>query len=315
MFDDKHGTSVKRFCCVLLIGAVYGCSGGERQVVVGGHSEYEADGAGLTQHALPTFEEFRDRVRNDSVEYELYMVEGDIPLRSEAELRAYYDELVAGYEQKSTAHPNGSGTADRWTANEQLGMKYCVSDAFGAGKQLMIDGMRGAVLAWQQLGNMWYRYDPTQDAHCAQGDPLPAGYGFKVSPWTTGNACSFFPYEQAGGCVPSSLVYTDTAADGIAPDDSLGNVIKVLTHELGHTLGFAHENSRDDYATGTCVDSTVVDLTAFDSQSIMEGGAASCAKPSDPGVPSLLDGQGLRILYGSPASHILVATGGGTTVW
>jgi len=267
---------------------------------------FNADGTNLTQHQIPSFEAFRDKARVHGVDFELYQAEGDLPFYSEADLKAYYDQFVAGDQNKSAVHeylnPNSlTFMWSRWTHHEQLGMKYCVSDDFGAGQANMNAGMAGAVHNWQRLANMWYQYDPTANASCRDSDPLPAGYGFKVSPWSVGNAQSFFPYDGA------RQVYYTLAN---AATDSLANVIKVLTHEMGHTLGLAHENHRSDYATGNCVESQMYFLTPFDPNSIMEGGGTDasgnpCPRPSDPSAPSLLDGVGLRILYGPQPAYYM----------
>src|SRR5687768_8252653 len=55
----------------------------------------------LTRHALPSFEEFRERTRVKGQTRELYLVEGDFPITSVGELRAFYDQRVVARLPKS----------------------------------------------------------------------------------------------------------------------------------------------------------------------------------------------------------------------
>ena len=269
-----------------------------------------------TRH-VPTYEEFKAKARVSGVSYELYLVEWDFPIRAEGELRDYYETHYNGRRSKSavkltpqvgpdtvqcnTNPPPANCIDDKFYQNEQLGLRYCVSNDFGANKATIVSNMEQAANGWQQVANIWFQYVPTHDGSCRQTDPVPSSVAFKVSPWSGPGACSFWPYSDGDrACVATTLVY-NTSAD-FSPNTMLG----VLKHEIGHILGFHHEHLRAD--AGGCALYEMRYLTPWDPNSIMGYPAVwgGCAIGGGNDITKS-DGVGARALYGPPAAWIIAA--------
>jgi hypothetical protein len=268
-----------------------------------------------------SWEEFKQdstRVAADGSTY--FIVEWDIPIATESELRSYFENMVAGKMSKSAVRltPNsGSDTGqcnvnpppsncvdDRFSANEQLNLKYCVSTAFGINQGAMVAAMAVAADAWHQVANVSFTYVSTNDSACSQTDNLPASVDFKVAPWTGAGACSYWP-RSGVNCVPKTLVFNTSY--NFSPMTTTG----ALTHELGHILGLHHEHSRADAAIPMCTAYEMRYLTAYDSSSIM-GYPAVWGGCSIGGgnVLTVSDGIGIRSLYGMPAAWYVPIFGG-----
>lgn len=266
----------------------------------------------LEAHDIPTFEAFKASAAVPEAAGDLYLVEWDFPIHGEGELRAYYDARFNSKLSKSAVKltPNsGADTGqcnvnpppstcidDKFYANEQLNLKYCVSNAFGTNKNAIVTSMAAAGAAWKRVANISFRYISTNDAACSQTDPVPSGVDFKVAPWSSGGACSYWP-RSGRACVARTLVY-DTSTN-FSPNTMTG----VLTHEVGHIIGFHHEHMRADVASSGCRAYEMRYLSAWDSVSIM-GYPASWGGCSIGGGNSITatDAAGARSLYGMPAA-------------
>lgn len=271
-----------------LTAALFGCGGEEFGQSVG---------------EIPTmsWEEFLESSTKSFEGRNIYVVEGDIPVKFE-ELRPYYDRMTAEIHRYNEAIRYGvartvlpstvnlaSGSDDIWPSGQANNLTYCVSDEFGGQKSLMVDAMAGAAADLEAAGNFDFIYDPSQDANCNQGSTSTL---FSVRPWSSGGACAFFPSGPA--CVPRTVVI------------NVGNftsgpvsVRGVLRHELGHTLGLRHEHIRNPEASGRCLEGVNWrGVTAYDSNSMMH--YKSCPGATNSGDLNLtaLDAAGLAQLYG-----------------
>lgn len=266
----------------------------------------------LPASEIPSFEEFEARTRVNQGGRQYYLVEWDYPIASKEELWRYYTErFYGGSTEKSAVKTTPEAGVDTLQCNSetpsvtcvddvyanygQLGLRYCVSDAFGPDKATIVAAMAVAAESWARVANTSFRYIDTNDADCEQTDAVPAGVDFKVSPWTGGGACSFWP-RSGRACVSNTLVY-DTLAN-FFPNTMEG----VMRHELGHILGFHHEHMRADAATASCEAFEMRYLTDWDPNSIMGypavWGGCSIGGGSEITVD---DGVGARQLYGAPA--------------
>jgi serine protease len=133
-------------------------------------------------------------------------------------------------------------------------------------------------------------YVSAQDANCT---PTNANVVFDVNPINAGGqflARAFFPANSRAG--------RNVAIDG----SSFGagqNLVGILRHELGHTLGFRHEHTRPE--SGTCFeDNSWRSLTVYDSSSVMHYPQCNGTGSFDSLALTALDKQGAVAIYGAP---------------
>ncbi|HKY37313.1 MAG TPA: hypothetical protein VJN18_15325 [Polyangiaceae bacterium] len=296
----------------LLMGAL-GCGSGPEHEVYFDPSEEQ-----LQQRKIPTFEEYKSWAKPDG---DGYIVEWDIPLKNEGELRAQYEALFGSDQPKSAVRltrTSGSGSAcptlsstcieDKFYSGQQRDLKYCVDSDFGVLKSNVVAAMAAAAAAWKaptawaDTSHVKLTYVSTHDSACKINSPLPSSVYFKVSRRTglqdDWEACAFWPYSGR----------TCSGLDGrtIAFNDGLhttSEYAKTLTHEVGHVLGMHHEHQRPDSgAPPSCVGAEMRYLSAFDPNSVMGypfDPTSGCGfSPGD--TVSEGDAIGIRALYGIP---------------
>jgi hypothetical protein len=186
-----------------------------------------------------------------------FIVDGDIPLYSEAELERFYVEHV----QHGDLAIYTSGGADvKWSSAQQNNITYCVSTSFGSRYNEVVQAMASATGAWESAANVDFIHLSQYDSNCTGSQ---GGVVFDVRPVNSGQylARAFFPN--------SSRSKRNVLIDGSAFDQGNSpSVTGVLRHELGHTLGFRHEHTRPE--AGTCFeDNNWRALTSYDSASVM----------------------------------------------
>ncbi|MCP3139890.1 M57 family metalloprotease [Pyxidicoccus xibeiensis] len=220
--------------------------------------------AGAREPVL-TYEAFRAQAWREP-DTGIYIVDGDTPVVDEAGLRALYQDYVRGADGEAVGTERAplivnrfNGADDQWGYTRQRNIPYCVSTAFGANYNTVVQAMAQAAAAWQQV-NVRFQHRGDQDGAC---NATNNNVVFDVRP-VSGQpylARAFFPYQARA---TRNVLIDATSFGNTAPWTLTG----ILRHELGHTLGFRHEHTRPE--ARTCFeDNNWRALTAYDAASVM----------------------------------------------
>lgn len=240
-----------------------------------------------------SFDEFKAQARREPGTNN-YIVDWDTVVHGDDELLEFYYR----FQQGALAIYTAGGVDVKWSAAQKKQLTYCISDAFGARKQAVIDAMKAASdNGWEKLADVNFTYVPGQDATCTAQN---ANVLFDVSPITGAAylARAFFPDTARA----NRNVIIDTKAFDPAQTNniSLGNI---LGHELGHTLGFRHEHIRPEANATQCAeDNQFRGLTTYDSASVMH--YPQCNGTSTTLAFTMRDQQGVVSVYGAPVINM-----------
>ncbi len=240
-----------------------------------------------TDSEIPSFQEFHASTFKDADQQ--YIVNGDEPVADTAQLREFYDSMVAPetLEEGLVVNTVG-GVDDKWSTSQVGNLTYCVSTKFGSRYTDMVNAMASGAGLWEGASSaIDFVHVPSQDANCNTRNKTVL---FSVEPVQTSQyiARAFFPS-------------TPKRSRNVLVDDSIWTSgswtpTNILGHELGHTLGFRHEHTRPE--AGTCFeDNNWRPLTPYDSASIMH--YPQCNGTSDDLSMTATDRQGAAALYGA----------------
>jgi hypothetical protein len=229
----------------------------------------EAAHADRTRHSTMTFEEFEATVYKEPFEGGKYIVNGDTPIVDRKQLEEFFEQQI-----RSEPEPPPDGMVELivhqvggldavWNSVQKTTLTYCVSTAFGPRYNAVVADMEAATEAWEEVAEVNFVHAATQDGFCTAGNQNVV---FDVRPVNVNGqylARAFFPNEPRF----ARNVLIDQSSFELSPTGTL-QLVGILRHELGHTLGFRHEHTRPQ--SGTCFeDANWRPLTDYDPFSVM----------------------------------------------
>jgi serine protease len=251
-----------------------------------------------------TFEEFEKQVFKEKGPSGKYIVNGDTPIGNRKQLQEFFEKIKDCPESQGNGKPfelavlNLNGTDILWNSVDKKTLSYCVSSEFGSKQDQVVKAMKAATSAWELTADVKFVHVSSQDSKC---NARNSSVIFDVNPVNVDGeylARAFFPNEPRLG----RNVLIDNSAFQLDPRGKL-TLVGILRHELGHVLGFRHEQTRPE--AGTCFED--VDwrgITDYDALSVMH--YPQCNGKGDWSLQlTEMDKQGVACLYG-PASGFQV---------
>lgn len=214
-----------------------------------------------------TFEDFAASVYKEPFEDGKYIVSGDIAVADEKHLRELFERNIQGTDDAAAEGDERlivvAGANGTWNAARKKELTYCVSKDFGERYPRVTEDMRAAASAWESVADVKFKHVDQQDATCTASNTAVL---FDVRPYNSNGkylARAFFPNERRA----TSNVLIDPSSFARPSNDNL-QLVGILRHELGHTLGWRHEHTRPE--AGVCFeDDDWVPMTNYDHLSVM----------------------------------------------
>lgn len=231
-----------------------------------------------------------------------WIVDGDIPIGTERELRRFYNALVNTKSSKGPAKTLGhikpwvivnvvNGADDLWPKGKSCGIRYCVSRATtGEHYTQAVALIKDAADEWSKHAGIRFIHMRELDSNCTD-QTAQVDFDVQAVGERDYMVRAFFPSNERSR---RNVLIDSRAFTQLKPPVTL---VGVLRHEFGHIIGFRHEHTRPEAAT--CFeDNSWRPLTAYDSDSVMHypqcGGTATSFLTLSPG-----DIVGVQAAYGA----------------
>jgi hypothetical protein len=247
------------------------------------------------------FEAFKATVYREPFEGGKYIVNGDTPISTEKKLREFFERNVKPPQPTRLIVHQISGMDAVWNRENKEKLTFCVSRQFGDQHEKVVRDLEDATRAWEQAAAVDFIHQAGQDGNCTASNSAVV---FDVRPVDVNEAYlarAFFPNEPRS----ERNVLIDQSAMNLDPAGKL-QLVGILRHELGHTLGFRHEHTRP--ASGTCFeDKEWRPLTDYDAFSVMH--YPQCNGQADWALKlTERDRSGSACLYGAAAGFTIDGT-------
>ena len=244
-----------------------------------------------------SWEDFRARCPREPWVGGRYIVDGDLAF-DEAGLQSYYNAWFAA-EGVLLDNLAPMGATTRWPFPDSMSLSYCISTDFGDNLAAVEAAMQVATTSWSAQVGAQYAYLSGENASCDAND---TNVTFDVRPVSGAgySAVSFFPNSPRSA--RSLLIDVSAFAIGTGGVDLEGT----LRHQVGHTLGFQHEDLWLDPACTSEDTRLAVPIANYDVDSVMH--LPSC-RPSESGgiIQTEDDLVGAITIYGlSPALTVMI---------
>lgn len=248
-----------------------------------------------------TFEEFERRVTKIPGKLERYIVNGDVQIIGRRNLEAYFRLMqrqlrgIAGGKllvNRLGSGPAFAGRADVWDSVRRKSLVYCVSSEFNSQHAAVVAALEAATGEWERQADVNFSYKASEDGRCAPDNPAIV---FAVAPMEMSRlvaAIAPFPHFQQRdrvlGINPRILPI---------PPQKAFDLTGLMRHELGHVLGFDHEQSRPEAGTCFVADDSFA-ATPYDPRSVMHYPDCAALAVFAGFALSELDKSGVACVYG-----------------